>query len=237
MNSLNRAITSPFSIFRKRSDPLQLNPEAMPAMLDVEEEEDGFTIVGQSWSERNTLYPPPAVPPPPSYQQVSGYRLPEYKDVSRSWSEPPSSTDGPLQQTPNGLISQDINTDYSQPHVTNCSSNHPYLHDVPFKLSPRIDTLNTEDTFYRDYIPHLDLSELTYDFSVEHQMLLSHALLKQCCSEENDIACDDSSDHFQEGHLIQQFGQQAVVAQEMFDFKGMDSRGNQCSGVQDLISF
>ncbi len=91
--------------------------------------------------------------------------------------------------------------------------------------------------FYMDCSPHLDLSELTYDFSVEHQML-SHVLLKQCGSEDNDIECDDNSRQlFQEEHLIRQFGQQAVVAQEMFDFIGMESNGNQCSGAQDLISF
>lgn len=168
--------------------------------------------------------------------QVSSIRLPRYQDVSRSWSEPLAASDVELQQTPNRPIIQDTNTEYDQPHVTSCSSNHPYLHDVPFILSPCIDRL-TEDTYYTDCLPHLDLSELTYDFTVEHQ-ILSQALLTHYGSKENDVACDDdNSSQFQEEHLIQQFGQQAVVAQDMFDFIGIESKGNQCSGAQDLMSF
>ena len=118
--------------------------------------------------------------------------LPCYQDVSRCWSVT-HATNEQLQQTPNlnRLVIQNPNTEHCQPHI-NSSSNHPFLQDVPFTLSPRIDPF-TEASFFVECRPCLDLSELTYDFCVEHQVA-SHALKETNCDNNNeDIDCDNEA--------------------------------------------
>ncbi|XP_038044974.1 uncharacterized protein LOC119719571 [Patiria miniata] len=75
--SIINAITTPLSqlpLWRKKSTPVKQSERVSNGMVEEDREEDGFTFVGESESERNTVYPHNIsnswkTPPPPSYQQ------------------------------------------------------------------------------------------------------------------------------------------------------------------------
>lgn len=138
-----------------------------------DQEEDGFLLIGETASERNTILPAHHTPNsgyPPSYSQVEqSANNPVQPSSSRAWSSHLLSSPPPT-SSPVGRSNQvDSQTGHSPTYANLVTE------DIPFRLSEQLyfaQKLSTDTSYFAvPHLPSYNPTKYLYDFEEERRML------------------------------------------------------------------
>ncbi|XP_052248575.1 uncharacterized protein LOC127856414 isoform X1 [Dreissena polymorpha] len=184
MNSFLSSLSRPFN--RSTSVHSQKDAPLDETHRGSEHEADGFLLVGQTASERTTVYGnmfnSSGMDAPPSYEQMQGsgfHRFSGQTGHSLAFQSPTLDVSQWRKSNPGASMHADENSQPLADQSDSLSTRHHVgaLTGVPFQMCKQLSSLQTHRHICSSDIWHLsdfDLSRYEYDFNIEQSYLDEH---------------------------------------------------------------